>query len=167
MPGEGGHLRVNVREDPGLAAFGKQLRRADKVLAADFAELNEEHANRIASAARANAGSDGGVEAKAAAAIKAVKSASELAITITSTTAHPYALGAFYGAKRYKQFADWVGNQWEPGASDDGPYAVAPAITAEAPKMLEAYGAATVDFFNERFADAGGGTVGARARGVI
>lgn len=145
---------VGIDTNPPLKQVAKQLRKADKELAKEFGKVNQKAADKIAKTAKSKAEGDGGVEAKASAAIKASRTAGAVKVTVSSAGAHPYALGAFLGAKAYPQFADWVGTDWEPGG-DGGPYALNPAIREELPGVLADYGDAVEEFWDHAFTTGG------------
>lgn len=48
-------------------------------------------------------------------------------VAIRNMASMPFGIGAYIGAKRYKQFPDWVGNTWNLEAGQ-GPYVIAPVI---------------------------------------
>lgn len=81
----------------------------------------------------------GGVQAKAAPAIKAGGEQLAAKIVVSATAAYPFALGAFFGAKKYPQFPPWVGNSWDPGGPG-GPYAINAALRSKLDEITDAYG---------------------------
>lgn len=146
---------VGVDTDPPLKDVARNLRKAEPKLAKEFAKVNQKGADRIAKTGQSLAHADGGVEAHAADAIKASRSAGAVKVVVSSRGAHPEALGAFLGAKAYPQFPDWVGVGWVPGG-EGGPYALNPAIRQELPGMLTDYGHAVEEFWAESFSETGG-----------
>ena len=161
---------TGVNTDPDLKALAKNLRAADKQLPKQLAKVNQRAAEIIAGESRANAASDGGLEAKAAPAIKASAAQGEVRIVVAATSAHPYALVAFLGAQRHTgwysdsryddghpQHPAWIGDTWVPGETG-GPYAINQAIRDRLDDMLEAHGQAVDDFVDQAFASPGGDT---------
>ncbi len=146
---------VNITPDP--KAVSKALREADKTLPRQLGKVNAEALEPIAADARSRAQGDGGVRAHAAEAIKASKSASQLAITVSASGAHPEALGAYLGAKRYRQFPEWVGADWEVGESG-GIYDINPAIAAGVNDLMDRYGDAVDQFVSDAFDGTGEAT---------
>lgn len=67
---------------------------------------------------------------------RGTSSAAQLAIRNTATI--PFGLGAFLGARRWQQFPDWVGNDWDLLAGD-GPYVIAEAMRDEREQILETF----------------------------
>lgn len=53
-------------------------------------------------------------------------------------TSPPFAQGAVWGAKQYKQFPEWVGNNWEVGGAG-GPYGINMAIRENKDEITESY----------------------------
>lgn len=73
---------------------------------------------------------------KAAESLKAT--AATTGATVTLGSGSPFALGAEFGALRYKQFPQWRGNQWQPAAGGVG-YFLHPAIRDDLHKVEDAY----------------------------
>lgn len=138
-----------VTTDPPLDLLAKQLRGADKALGRKLGQVNKSAAQPIAQDAQNRARTP--QQAHFASGIKAKGSASEVAISVGGA---PGTVGAFFGAKRWKQFPEWVGNDWEVGGTD-GPHAVNPAIHDALPKLMDDYGQAVVDVWSEAFEEAG------------
>lgn len=111
----------------GLKEFRTALAALDKQWVGELRRANLQAAQVVAVEAQSEAQGMGSVQAKAAPAIKAAGEQTRSKINVQGGGAYPYALGAFYGAKRFKQFPPWVGNTWEPGGPG-GPYAINPAI---------------------------------------
>jgi len=59
-------------------------------------------------------------------------------IAIRNLASVPFGLGAFMGALQYKQFPEWVGNQWDLEAGE-GPYVIAPIIASRRPDIIEEF----------------------------
>jgi hypothetical protein len=94
----------------------------------------------------------GGQQAAAARAIRGRATQRNAAIAVLPSP--PFALAAFWGAKRQtgwygarryansagRQFREWVGNNWQPATFSGGPYAINPTLAAYVPKLLDEYG---------------------------
>lgn len=63
-------------------------------------------------AARGRAASGTGQQQNMAGGIKAAANAKASLIRMRNTGAHPYVVGAVMGAKRFRQFPTWAGNQY-------------------------------------------------------
>lgn len=59
-------------------------------------------------------------------------------LALRNTGSIPYGIGAYMGAKAYRQFPDWVGNNWDLAAGT-GPYVVAEAISENLDEILELF----------------------------
>lgn len=71
-------------------------------------------------AARARALSGTRQQAKMVGGIKAAANAKAALIRIRNTKRHPYVVGSIMGAKRFRQFPTWVGNQYQAGGAAVG-----------------------------------------------
>lgn len=127
---------VHVR---GLREMQAGLRAADPKLARSMRAANKDIAGVVAAKARSIADSAGGVQAKAATAIVGAAEQRAAKIAINKGRQFKFADGAFYGAKAYPQFDEWVGNTWQPGDASAGPAAVNPAIAEMIPQIEEFY----------------------------
>lgn len=111
-------------EVSGLAEFVRELRRVD--FGKDLGRANQAVSEPIAADARSRAMSRGGSAAKTARSIKATRKAAKATIAVGGPR-FPFAWGAEFGAKKYRQFPRWRGNQWNPDAGGVG-YFLHPAI---------------------------------------
>lgn len=129
----------------GLNEFLRELGQANRKLAGQaLREGNKEAADIIARETQAQASRDR-VASKAAGQVRAAADRLEAKITFNKTNRFPYVLGAFFGARRFKQFRPWVGNQYTAGDAggihtDGMPYHAAEAIEAKDTEFLDAYG---------------------------
>lgn len=129
--------RVTVE---GLNSFIREMKKVEPSLVVQIAEANFDAATEITDAARKKAegiGWPGSARKAAEGTLKASKSARRAMVRLGGAKA-PYALGAEFGAKRYKQFAPWRGNQWSGFDSGVG-YFLHPAIRESWPAAREAY----------------------------
>ena len=138
-----GRGAVEVR---GLREFQAELRSAHPKLARALAKANREIAEVVAARARTEAQQAGGVQAKAAPAIRGAAEQRAAKIAIVKGTRFKFADGAFYGALAYPQFDPWVGSSWTAGDASEGPYAINPAIAASIDDIE--------DFYLDAFEDA-------------
>lgn len=128
-----------------------------------FAKINKAASQLIVEEARSRARASGKrQQARAASAIKASSNAKGIKLLVSGGASRPYALAAFWGAKRrtgwyakrrYKastgrQFSPWVTNAWEVGGTG-GPYAINPAIAARVDEVMEAYGDAVGELMDD------------------
>lgn len=75
---------------------------------------------------------------KAAESLRASKSASSVAILLGDNGRYAFARGAEWGARRYKQFPPWRGNQWMSWGGGPG-YFLHPAIRTVGKDVLDEY----------------------------
>lgn len=149
---------VHVR---GLRAFQSELRAASPKLARAMRLANKQIGEKVAAEARSAATAMGGVQAKAAPAIVGAGEQTGAKIVINKGRDFKFADGAFFGAKQYERFPDWVGNQhempWPIGANSQGPglgpYAINPAIFRSIPAIEEFYLDAFEDAVKGAFPD--------------
>ena len=126
----------------GLTEFRRDLRALDnssrwlRELAAEQRVI----ANTVAGRSRFAASAMGGPQKHFASAIKGRGSSTGARIQIDSNR-YPGADGAFWGAKQYRQFDDWVGSSWSAGVKGEGPYAINDTIADMADEIVEMYGA--------------------------
>lgn len=123
----------------GLAAFIAEAKRVAPNLVVEVASANFDAANGIVIAARTKAQGVGwpGSTATAAKTLGASKSSQRAMVRLGGSRA-PWAFGAEFGAKKYKQFAPWRGNQWA-GFDTGVGYFLHPAIRESWPMAREAY----------------------------
>lgn len=127
----------------GLKDLARALKQIDAELPKQLRKAGLAVAKLVADEAQQRARSGTPTQRKAAAAIKAQAGAAKAAIAVKPTTAIPFALGAFFGAKAWPQFEPWVGASWTAGGPG-GPAAINPAIAALDDQILAVY-AETVD----------------------
>lgn len=101
-----------------------------------MAELNQKVAQHVVSHVRPT----NRQQAKALKGVKAPRSQTKAVVRTQNSARVPFAIGAFFGARRYAQFPEWIGNQWDAGDSVDGRYGVPFAIARELPEILDIYG---------------------------
>ena len=122
----------------GLADYVRELRTIDRALPKAVSKGLRVLAKEAAAKAKARGLSRGGVAAKTVrkGGIGYFAQQRQAGLKLRYRKV-PYAAGAEFGSKRYKQFRPWRGNQWQPVGSDGVGYFVHPAIrdylpTAEA-----------------------------------
>lgn len=105
----------------------KDLKQIDESAPKLLAKVNRKIATYVVGLARGKAAELGGVFKKSAPAVTASGSGSAVAVFLKKTS-RPYAFGAEFGSKRYKQFDAWRGNNRD-NAFDGGPgYFLFPSI---------------------------------------
>jgi hypothetical protein len=119
----------------GLDEFRRELKRAGGTFPREMGQANKKAAEVVATVARAKALATGGVAAKAAPDIKTAAQ-QRAAKLVLDASRHGYAIGAFTGSKRFRQFPAWEGPEIEEGKG----VAVGPAIVQETENMLDVYG---------------------------
>jgi len=77
-------------------------------------------------------------QARAARSMLGKGTAGAAVLALRNTGSIPYGIGAYMGAKAYRQFPDWVGNNWDLAAGT-GPYVVAEAISENLDEILELF----------------------------
>jgi hypothetical protein len=126
--------KVEVR---GLKEFQRELRKLqDKQVNAELAALNQKAAQLVVDNVRPVSRQ----QAKVAGGIRAAKTFKAAVVSTKNTKRTPFAVGAFFGARRYKQFQPWIGNQWDPGDSVSASYGVPHAIAAHLDEIVDVYG---------------------------
>lgn len=111
-------------EVSGLSEFVRELRRVD--FGKEIGRVNQAVSEPVAADARSRAIARGGSAAKTARSIKASRKAKAAVIAVGGPR-FPFAWGAEFGAKRWRQFPAWRGNQWSPDSGNVG-YFLHPAI---------------------------------------
>lgn len=101
---------------------------------AKLGQLNKRVAQIVVDDARSKA--DTPQQRKAAESLKAT--AATTGATVTLGSGSPFALGAEFGALRYRQFPPWRGNQWNPAAGGVG-YFLHPAIRDHLAEIEKTY----------------------------
>ena len=134
-------IRVNSGiEIVGFREFSRELKRLgdDGQWQKDLKAVNWVAAKDIVAAARRRATDGPARKAVNAGALRANKAVNNASVTLKNTGRTPYAFGAEFGAKQYRQFRSWRGNQFQ--GWDGGPgYFLHPAIREEGPKILDKY----------------------------
>lgn len=135
----------------GLRDFNRALRRIDASLPKVTRQAHAEFANQVRDAARSTARSLPG-KGRFAALIRS--SAGQNFGAVKLKASHPAAAGWVFGSLRFRRFRRWVGKQSAvSGFGDFGPaaYAVGPAITREAPRVLDQYHRRVQQAFRQAF----------------
>ena len=115
----------------GLADLRRELKKLD--LTEDLKEANNRVALLVVDEAQKRARALGRMEAKAAESLAAGRAQAKATVAFGGTKA-PFALGAEFGAMRYKQFREWRGSGATAG------YWLYPAIRDETPRIIDVYG---------------------------
>lgn len=139
-------------EVKGLKDFRRELRRVDAGFPKELRRVQKTIADDVADRARSIASGMGGVQAKAAGAIKGYATATQASVGIAGGKSAPYASVAFWGALKRtgwyghihspggrRQHPVWVGNSWEPGVSGQGPYAINDAVADKLTDIDDSY----------------------------
>jgi len=123
----------------GLAEFIVAMKKANPDLVVQIALANQAVGKAIVVDAKAKANSIGwpGSAQLAAKTLGSSKSAKNAMVRLGGKRA-PFALGTEFGAKRYKQFAAWRGNQWV-GFDTGVGYYLHPAVRESWPEARETY----------------------------
>lgn len=121
-------------------------------------EVNEVNAYTIAGTAFRKAQAMGGIQARAAGAIKSRRIESGIRVGVSSTATIPEALPAFWGAKKRTGWnarneepnqPPWVTNTWDVGELGEGPYAINEAIAEKRDEVLASWADAVDDLARE------------------
>lgn len=132
-----------LADDPleihGLKEFRKELKHLDSALPREIGKANQEVADFVLKRSQTKAQAMGGVQAHAARrGMKARRSQRTASITLDGQR-EPTILGAEFGAKRWRQFPRWRGNQWNPDSGGVG-YFLHPEIRDSREKQVEIMG---------------------------
>lgn len=136
---------VHVR---GLREFQAELRATHAKLPRAMRIAHVHIAEKVAENVRAKASTHRRrVVAKAAPTVVGRGEQRGAKLTINKGRQFKFADGAFFGAKQFPQFEEWVGNQhempWPVGANDEGPgrgpYAINPGIFESIPEIEDFY----------------------------
>ena len=119
------------------SSFPKMLAKANKRAVSIIVPVARSNVSGLNSTNLAGHGI-GKMQALVAPTIKAAQS--QVAAQIKAGSGVAFGMGALLGAKKWRQFAPWVGNDWTLSGPDDGPYGIAPAVDSTAPEFVEAYG---------------------------
>lgn len=120
----------------GLKEFQLALKNLGGSLPKSLREYNIKAATDIVERARGNA--DTPQQRKAAESLRASKSSSYVAVLLGNNGRYAFARGAEWGARKYKQFPPWRGNQWRSWEGGPG-YFLHPAIREVGQTVLEKY----------------------------
>lgn len=121
----------------GLDEFRAELRKLEGNMGRELGKAHKAAAEVVASKARSRAASLGGAAAKSAPSIKASAAARHAAVNVGGPS-HPWAMGAEFGAIRWRQFEPWRGNQWQPDVAGVG-YFLHPAIRETREEFMDVY----------------------------
>ncbi len=128
----GGSIQIE-----GLRDFNRALKQVSDQYPKQVKDANYDLAREVATRAKTRAMGEGGSARKAAASLRASRSANASAVS-GGGPRYPYFWGAEFGSKRYGQFKAWRGNQW--GGWDGGPgYFLHPTIRNDARKLIDDY----------------------------
>lgn len=120
----------------------------DSKLPREIGKANKDAADMVVTSATRRAQGMGGVQAHAAKrGMRAKRSQRAAAITLDGVR-EPTILGAEFGAKKYRQFPPWRGNQWNPDSGGVG-YFLHPVIRDDREQIIGKY-ADVIDALLER-----------------
>lgn len=139
----------------GLPEFRRELRALGPEWPRELRKANKNIAQLGAHYAQVVAHGMGGVQAKAASAIRGYANQREARIGVVPSARVPFANVAFWGAKRHtgwyeraryndspRQHPEWVGNTWDVAEHGVGPYAINEALAEHIDDILDEYGEA-------------------------
>lgn len=134
----------------GLAEFRAALRKIGPEWSRSLRNVYKTVADEAVNQAQGEARSMGGIQARAAGALKARADPGGAYIGVRPSSSTPMANPAFWGAKRHTgwyartrfehskpQFPRWVGNSWDVAERGTGPYAINDALARYMPYLLE------------------------------
>lgn len=145
----------------GLKEFRSELKRVDAGFPKQLRTVHKDIADDVADRARGIASGMGGVQAKAAGALKGYATQTQASVGVSGGG---IANVAYWGAKKHTgwyahihssrpQHPAWVGNSWEPGVAGQGPYAINDALAEKLPDIDDAYLDAIEDLARSAFPD--------------
>ncbi|MDM4721845.1 hypothetical protein QTQ03_20425 [Micromonospora sp. WMMA1363] len=135
----------------GLRDFVSALKAVDAQYPKAVRQANYDMAAELVARSKADAASVGGVARKAARSLRAARQANASVVT-GGGARYPYFWGAEFGARQYRQFKPWRGNQY--GGWSGGPgYFLHPTIRSEAERLLDGYMARLDALAGEAFPD--------------
>ena len=120
----------------GLRDFQRALGEMADSLPASLRDYNTVAAQEIVEAGRAKAGRP--QQALAAKSLRASRAANYVAVLLGDNRRYAFARGAEWGARAYKQFPPWRGNQWMSWGGGPG-YFLHPAIREVGTRVVEEY----------------------------
>jgi hypothetical protein len=129
-------LAVAEFEIHGLRQFSRALKNLGGEIPRSLRDYNVKAAEAVVEVGKEYARSP--QQAKAAESLRASRSASYVAILLGDNNRYAFARGAEWGARRYKQFPPWRGNQWMSWGGGPG-YFLHPAIRTVGSTVLEEY----------------------------
>ncbi len=150
----------------GLDEFRRELRGLGPEWPKALRAAHKEIADRGAGYSRGVATSMGGVQARAAGAIKGYATDKAAKIGIRAGARTKMAFVAFWGAdqhtgwyanRRYagsaRQHPAWVGNSWDAAVAGQGPYAINEALARHLSSLLDEYFEAITKLARQAFPD--------------
>lgn len=135
----------------GLKELVRELKKIDGQLPKEVRRANFAVAKLVANEAQQRAGAGTPIQRKAASAIRASAGAGKASVSVRPSARIPFANGAFFGAKRWRQFEPWVGTGWAVGRPGEGPYAINPAIASLKDRIVDVYAEAIADVTTQAF----------------
>lgn len=123
----------------GLNAFKqirKDLKEIDDKAPRELGKVNRQVAKFVVGEARGKAQSLGGVFKKSAPAVTASGGSSAVAVFLSKAN-RPYAFGAEFGSKKFKQFKPWRGNQHVDAFAAGPGYFLFPAIRENESEIVD------------------------------
>lgn len=137
-----------------MREFRKELKALHPQWPRALADVHKKIAEEGAEVSRFAAHALGGIQAKAANAIKGIGNMRDARVGVSASSSAPMANPAFWGARRrsgwyahprYRvsgkpNLPDWVGNSWEPAVAGQGPYAINDALAQYMPRLMDNYG---------------------------
>jgi hypothetical protein len=121
----------------GLRDFQRALSIAGKGFSLAIKEANVIAAKELVSVAKGKAESLGSVAAKSAKSLRASFALNYSAVNLGGGR-YPFALGAEFGAKQYRQFKSWRGNQFEGWEGGPG-YFLFPSLREHGEEIVKRY----------------------------
>ena len=131
----------------GWSEFIRDLKRSGSEIPKQIRKANKEIADEVREDSRKKARSVSRQYAKAATGIQS-RAFPDKAQIVINPRRYPWIFGAEFGAKRYKQFSAWKGNQF---SSDGAGYAVYPTIVDSQDEIADTYGDRVMDAMKAAF----------------
>ncbi len=142
-----------------LRASGVNADKALKKVYRRVARMEQTHARR-------NAVAVGGVYAKARTAIRGDQTARSASVGVSNSGRIPFAQAAYWGTKKRtgwyaggqyhdhpRQHPEWVGNTWDVGRFDQGPYVINFTIAEDMPEIIDKFWSGIDETFADAFDD--------------
>jgi len=162
----------------GLKEFRRALREVGPAWPKELRAVHAQISRRGEALSQSQARGMGGIQAKAASAIRGRANQSEARIAVSPSRSAPMANVAFWGAKRHTgwyaapqyasgpaQHPPWVGNTWDVAVAGTGPYAINDALARYLPELLDQYLKMLDRLFDRAYP--GGAAAGAPAAGLV